>query len=68
MPAWRSKRKQRWRWPDLWGVTLQDRGVQDPSELETVFVAVSKDRPDALLALIDLSLSSHRERILEFSS
>jgi len=48
------------------GVTLQDRGVQDPSELETVFVAVSKDRPDALLALIDLSLSSHRERILEF--
>ena len=48
------------------GVTLQDRGVQDPSELETVFVAVSKDRPDALLALIDLSLSSHRGRILEF--
>ena len=48
------------------GVTLQDRGVQDPSELETIFVTVSKDRPDALLALIDLSLSSHRGRILEF--
>jgi len=48
------------------GVTLLDRGVKDPSELERVFAAVTKDRPDGLLALMDLSLSSHRKRILEF--
>ena len=48
------------------GVTVQDRGVNDPDELETVFAVMNRDRPDAFLALIDLSLSSHRKRILEF--
>jgi len=48
------------------GVALQDRGMKDPSELESVFVAVNKDRPDGILALMDLSLNAHRKRILEF--
>ena len=48
------------------GVTVQDRGVNDPSELESVFAVMNKDRPDAFLALIDLALSAHRKRILEF--
>jgi putative tryptophan/tyrosine transport system substrate-binding protein len=48
------------------GVALQDRGMKDPSELEMVLGAISKDRPDGLLALMDLSLSAHRRRILEF--
>ena len=48
------------------GVTVQDRGVNDPNELETVFAVMNRDRPDAFLALIDLSLSAHRKRILEF--
>jgi putative ABC transport system substrate-binding protein len=51
---------------DSLGVTLQDRGMKDPSELETVLSAVTKDRPDGVLALMDLSLSSHRKRILDF--
>lgn len=50
----------------LLGVTLQDRGVQDASQLDTVFAIVSRDRPDGLLALMDLNLSSHRKQILEF--
>ena len=51
---------------DSLGITLQDRGMKDPSELEMAFAAVTKDRPDGILALMDLSLSSHRKRILEF--
>jgi putative tryptophan/tyrosine transport system substrate-binding protein len=48
------------------GVTLQDRGVKDASELEVVFEAMSKERPDAFLALMDISLRAHRKRILDF--
>jgi putative ABC transport system substrate-binding protein len=48
------------------GVTVQDRGVKDPTELDVVFNTMSKDRPDAVLALLDLSLRSSEKRILEF--
>jgi putative ABC transport system substrate-binding protein len=48
------------------GVALQDRGVKDPSELEGVFEAMSKDRPDGFLALMDISLAAHQKRILDF--
>ena len=48
------------------GIALQDRGVKDASELETVFDAMSKERPDAFLALMDITLSAHRRRILDF--
>ena len=40
------------------GVTLQDRGVKDASEIEAVFDAMNKDRPDAFLALMDVTLLS----------
>ncbi|HEU4640720.1 MAG TPA: ABC transporter substrate-binding protein, partial [Candidatus Binatia bacterium] len=48
------------------GIALQDRGVKDASELETVFDAMSKERPDPFLALMDITLSAHRRRILDF--
>jgi putative ABC transport system substrate-binding protein len=48
------------------GIALQDRGVKDASELETVFDAMSKERPDAFLALMDITLGAHRRRILDF--
>ena len=48
------------------GVVLQDRGVAHPSELESVFAAIKKDRPDGILALVDLSLNAHQKQILEF--
>jgi putative ABC transport system substrate-binding protein len=47
-------------------LALQDRGVKDPNELEVVFAVMSKDRPDAFLALVDPVLISYRKRILEF--
>jgi putative ABC transport system substrate-binding protein len=40
--------------------------VKDASELETVFDAMSKERPDAFLALMDITLVAHRRRILDF--
>ena len=48
------------------GVALQDRGVKDPNELEVVFAVMTKDRPDAFLALMDPVLNSQRTRILDF--
>jgi ABC transporter substrate binding protein len=48
------------------GVALQDRGVKDPNELEVVFAVMTKDRPDAFLALMDPVLISYRKRILDF--
>jgi len=48
------------------GVALQDRGVKDPNELEVVFAVITKDRPDAFLALMDPVLISYRKRILDF--
>ena len=48
------------------GVTLQDRGIRDTNEIKAVFEVITKDRPDAFLALMDLSLRSHENRILDF--
>ena len=48
------------------GVALQDRGLKDSSEVEGVFEAMSKDRPDGFLALMDISLAAHQKRILDF--
>jgi putative ABC transport system substrate-binding protein len=48
------------------GVTLQDRGVKDPNELDTVFALMTKDRADGFLALMDPVLNSYQKRILDF--
>jgi ABC-type uncharacterized transport system substrate-binding protein len=47
-------------------VALQDRGVKDPNELDTVFALMIKDRPDGFLALMDPVLNSYQKRILDF--
>jgi ABC-type uncharacterized transport system substrate-binding protein len=47
-------------------VALQDRGVTDASQLDVVFAAMTRDRADGFLALMDAVLSSHRKRILDF--
>ncbi len=48
------------------GVALQDRGIKDPAELETIFAAMAKDRPDAFLALVDPFLGTYQKQILDF--
>src|SRR6266403_4859863 len=48
------------------GITLQDRGVKDPNELEVIFGVVSKDRPGAFLTLMDPVLNSYQKQIIDF--
>jgi putative tryptophan/tyrosine transport system substrate-binding protein len=40
--------------------------VKDPNELDLAFSAMTKDRPDGFLALMDPALSSRQRRILDF--
>src|SRR4030095_13200803 len=47
------------------GITLQDRGVKDPNELEVIFGVVSKDRPDAVLTLMGPVLNSYQKQIID---
>src|SRR6266516_800477 len=48
------------------GVALQDRGIKELNELEGVFAVMTKDRPDAFLALMDPVLNSYQKRIRDF--
>ena len=50
------------------GVTVQDRGVRDLEGLESVFATLTKDRPDALLTMVDPFTRFHLKRILEFAA
>jgi len=50
------------------GVTVQDRGVRDLDGLEGLFAILSKDRPDALLTMVDPFTRFHLKRILEFAA
>jgi putative tryptophan/tyrosine transport system substrate-binding protein len=48
------------------GIALQDRGVNDPDEIDMALEAISKERPDGFLALMDLPLLAHLKRIIDF--
>jgi putative ABC transport system substrate-binding protein len=48
------------------GVALQDRGIKELNDLDGVFAVMTRDRPDAFLALMDPVLLSQRTRILDF--
>ncbi len=50
------------------GVTVQDRGVRDLDGLEGVFATLMRDRPDALLTMVDPFTRFHLKRILEFAA
>jgi len=48
------------------GIALQDRGVKEANDLEAAFAAMTKDRPDGFLPLIDPLVTSYQKRILDF--
>ena len=50
------------------GVTVQDNGVRDIDGLESVFAILSKDRPHALLTMVDPFTRRHLKRILDFAA
>jgi putative tryptophan/tyrosine transport system substrate-binding protein len=50
------------------GIAVQDRGAQDPNELGRVFEELKKDRPDALLTMIDPFTNIHLREIVDFTN
>jgi len=50
------------------GLTIQEVGVQDPNELEAAFAAMTQERPDALLVVLDAFTFVQRKQILEFAA
>ena len=49
-------------------IRLQDCGAHDPNELQRVFAALRKERPDGLLIMIDPFTIRHAKEIVDFSS
>src|SRR5260370_3030039 len=49
------------------GVTLQSREVRGPDDFESVFTAIIRERPDALMTLHDPLTIQYRQRIVDFA-
>jgi putative ABC transport system substrate-binding protein len=50
------------------GVALRSQGVYDIDTFDSAFTAIARDRPDALLTLVDPFTMSQRRRIVEFAA
>jgi len=50
------------------GLQLRSVGVPDPSELDTAFTVITRERPGALLVTPDNMLFAHRKRIVDFAA
>jgi putative ABC transport system substrate-binding protein len=50
------------------GLTLQPVEVRQPSDLDSAFVTITQDRPDALYVARDPVVSTHQMRILDFAA
>ena len=50
------------------GIAVQDRGAQDRAELDGVFGEIKKDRPHALLTMIDPFTNLHLRAIVDFTN
>ncbi len=49
-------------------VTLQSREVRGPDDFESVFTAITRERPDALITLDDILTLHYRQRIVDFAA
>jgi putative ABC transport system substrate-binding protein len=52
----------------LLGMTLISLGVHDLDTFDSAFARITRDRPDALLTLVDPFTRLHRKRIVEFAA
>jgi putative ABC transport system substrate-binding protein len=50
------------------GVTVRPLGVQEPSDFEQAFAAMTQERPDALFVVADVLTRFHHKRIRDFSA
>jgi len=46
-------------------LTVQERGARDPNELDDVFTALEKQRPDGVLVMIDSFTLRNSKRIID---
>jgi len=46
-------------------ITIQDRGARDPNELNGVFMALEKQRPDGVLVMIDAFTLRNSKKIID---
>ena len=46
-------------------ITIQDRGARDPNELDSVFTALVKQRPDGVLVMIDAFTLRNSKKIID---
>jgi len=46
-------------------ITIQDRGARDPNELDSVFNALEKQRPDGVLVMIDAFTLRNSKKIID---
>jgi putative ABC transport system substrate-binding protein len=56
------------RWAIQLNVTIQDFALRGPQDLESVFGAIPKSRPDALMTTADVVINSYRAAIVEFAA
>jgi putative ABC transport system substrate-binding protein len=56
------------RWAKALDVTLEAHSLRGPQELEGMFDAVARSRPDALMTTADVLILSYRTRIVEFAT
>jgi putative ABC transport system substrate-binding protein len=47
-------------------IAVQDRGARDPAELDSVFTALGKQRPDGVLVMIDAFTIRNSKKIIDF--
>ncbi len=50
------------------GVTLKSATVQSPDDFESLFAALTRDRPESLLVLADTVTVANRQRAVEFAA
>ena len=56
------------RWAKALDVTLEAHSLRGPQELEGMFDAIARSRPDALMTTADVFILSYRARIVQFAA
>jgi len=55
-------------WAEKLGVALEPHGIHRKEDVETVFAAIARNRPGALMTTADPLVTSYRREIVEFAA
>ena len=53
---------------DALAITLQSLGLREVSDFDDAFATMTRQRPDALITLVDPFTTAHRQRIVDFAA